>query len=167
LALATMQYAQDNDGSMPTRSSGNINLHVRLQPYVKSIAVFRCPSQSTYTDKNTGLELPFGPSATNFSYSYNFELADGAQFNHFNGHIDAIPYPSRTCLTSELRGMVDRVTPVGEVGAAFEVAPRHFEGANVAFVDGHVKWYPLSLAAMQVASPHDYGNFWQPTATSP
>ena len=40
IALGTMQYAQDNDGHMPTRTSGNINLNVRLQPYVKTPLFF-------------------------------------------------------------------------------------------------------------------------------
>lgn len=169
IALSTIEYAQDYDERMPTRAGGNIDIHVKLQPYIKSMQVFRCPSQSTYTDKATGNELPVSttPAPGYFSYAYSTSLAAAGSFNNFNGMIGAIPYPSRTLMAGELRGLQDRVIPIGGIGGiAFEVAPRHFDGANIAFMDGHVKWYPLELKAMNYGTTIT-GTFWEPTATSP
>lgn len=169
ISLSTVQYAQDNDGRMPTNLvAGNIDIHTRLQPYIKSSQVFRCPSQSTYlkkqsTDPAPELQFP----ANGYSYAYNMQLADWGKFGRYSGLIEVIPYPTRTLLLAELKGMVDRVTPInGPAETAFEIAPRHFDGANIAFVDGHVKWYPLTISAVRYNSTFS-GTFWEPTAASP
>ena len=52
IGLGIMQYVQDYDGVMPaTNANGNNDesyvVAARLQPYVKSFQIFKCPSSST------------------------------------------------------------------------------------------------------------------------
>jgi prepilin-type N-terminal cleavage/methylation domain-containing protein/prepilin-type processing-associated H-X9-DG protein len=181
IGLATLQYAQDYDERLPTNTSGNVNLNVVLQPYIKSTQVFVCPSQTTYTDKATGDPEKGVSDSTKVigkdysSYAYTFLMAD-PKFG--GGHIGYVQEPSRRLLAGEVRGQMNRVTPIGcaKVGErAFEVAVRHLEGANVLFYDGHVKWYQEEHKGLQcaIAAPGNFaeagftGTFWNPTATSP
>lgn len=169
IALGTLQYSQDYDERMPTRTSGNIDIHVKLQPYIKSIQVFRCPSQSTYTQKTATLPAPeLALPANYYSYAYNFFLSDPGKYGGFNGFIGAIPFAARTCLATELKGMVDRVVPLNApVEDAFEVAPRHHQGANIAFVDGHVKWYPMTNIGLYYGATGYTNTFWDPSENLP
>ena len=180
IGLGSMQYTQDYDEYLPTRASGNIDLHVKLQPYIKSRQIFVCPSQATYTQKATGdpeVSVPTGGGATWSSYAYNFLLADPAAGTSGGGHMAFIQEPSRRLLIGELRGFADRVVPTGCAKAGerlFEPAIRHLEGTNVLFCDGHAKWYQESHAGLQCGSgtaaysaARMVGTFWDPTATSP
>src|SRR5437867_12863837 len=47
VGLGFMQYVQDYDELMPNRLLGNVDLHTRLQPYIKSTQIFNCPSQTS------------------------------------------------------------------------------------------------------------------------
>jgi prepilin-type N-terminal cleavage/methylation domain-containing protein/prepilin-type processing-associated H-X9-DG protein len=180
IGLATVQYAQDYDERLPTRSSGNIDLHLKLQPYAKSRQVFTCPSQSTYTQKTAGdpeVPLPAGGSNAYYSYAYNLILADAGAAVSGAGHMAFVQEPSRRLLAGETRGMVDRVVPTGcakDGERLFEVSTRHLNGTNVLFYDGHVKWYEMShrglLCGPGTASfspARMVGTFWDPTTTSP
>ena len=146
----------------------NVDIHVVLQPYIKSTQVFKCPSQATYTQKTGTSPAPeLALPASYYSYAYNYQLSDPSKFGNYQGLIEVIPYPSRTLLATEIKGLQDRVTPINGPGeTAFEVAPRHFDGANLAFVDGHVKWYDITKPALISVSGF-YGTFWEPSPTSP
>ena len=168
IGLATIQYTQDYDERMPVRlaPNPNIDIHIKLQPYIKSTQVFRCPSQSTFWDTSVTPNQESPVPSNYFSYSYNYQLASTGSFGNFQGLIGVIPYPSRTLLATEIRGMVDRATQIGHLtDIRFEVAPRHFDGANLAFVDGHVKWYATNPRL--IYKTNYTGTFWDPTESSP
>lgn len=166
IGLALMQYVQDYDERLPNRATGNIDIHTRLQAYVKNRQIFICPSQNILVSSG-GVESAFDPKV-NTSYAYNFEQAD----TKYPPHIAYIPFADRLCLISENRGSVDRVTLPGALNdQRFWLAPRHFDGSNLLFADGHVKWYDKSVQGVTynsvTASSKHSGTFWMPTEAKP
>lgn len=178
IGLATIQYSQDYDERLPSRESGNIDIHLKLQPYIKSRQIFICPSQTSYTKKAAGNpEEPLsnspilGKPENYFSYAYNNIMADG---KYGNGHIGYFEYASRTLLAGEIRGLMDRVGPINSAKVnerASEIAERHLDGTTVLFIDGHVKWFHMTNPSLSCSLPapcsSQVGTLWQPTATSP
>jgi prepilin-type N-terminal cleavage/methylation domain-containing protein/prepilin-type processing-associated H-X9-DG protein len=101
-----------------------------VQPYIKNKQVYFCPSVTKPTD------------ATACTYNYNREIGWPP------AKLAQISEPSRTMLFSEGNGL--RWMPYSTANCCSSRPPHHGikanhnEGANVAFVDGHVKWYHLN-----------------------
>jgi prepilin-type N-terminal cleavage/methylation domain-containing protein/prepilin-type processing-associated H-X9-DG protein len=166
IGLALMQYVQDYDERLPNRGVGNIDVQVRFQRYVKNRQIFICASQKTIVSA-AGIESPFDANI-NISYGYNFEQAD----TKYPPHIAYIQFADRLCLISEQRGSVDRVALPGALtDQRFWLDFRHFDGVNLLFADGHVKWYDgnnqgVTYNSVTATSKHT-GTFWLPTETRP
>ncbi|HPT99450.1 MAG TPA: DUF1559 domain-containing protein, partial [Armatimonadota bacterium] len=145
MALAAMQYAQDYDETlMRTNISPATNVYYgwawMLQPYVKNTEIFTCPSKPS---------AKWNGSATTFSgfgYGYfaiqNTNNNGGASLSE--RALASIASPSDVIMFGDSSAtnnwyVIDwddiRMDDNGEVSEA-----RHSEGANFAFVDGHVKW---------------------------
>lgn len=159
IALGWTQYTQDYDEAMlPISSNGGstgiaYNWRHILQPYMKSQQVFKCPSSAgdiniSYTYNGTVAQagrklavipLPsqtplyidakghtnvnmslmfFAPSGTNGEAMASRRLNSASGTNHYNGNWG----------TGAREGLID--------------ANKHMNGANYAYVDGHVKWLP-------------------------
>ena len=184
LAAAFGSYASDWDGVLPrwwTPDGGPRNSTLGLQrgerdwavdtlPYVQDERLYLCP----------GKKLVRG-------YGVNLWLATHEGFN-----VGDVEFPTRTLIFSEIRGKVpsdsvfdftDRCTPEEwPVDPRFNFDPRHRGGANMAFMDGHVKWVAsskhtrwspvfkqyLSLTSVSVAARGTpVGTYWWPSASSP
>ncbi len=143
-------WAADRSATMPSPVSA----------YLKSRQIFQCPSESATT-------LTASPSAVGFvDYFYNSNIgSDGSgacsgSFDNPTGvggrNLAALDGPSVSVLLGDGQGhMADnwtngRTTCAGGGAAqsngrwnptATDYPLRHLEGANYAFVDGHVKWY--------------------------
>lgn len=113
IGLGIVQYAQDYDELMPPAREW-ID---RLQPYVKSEAVFNCPSL---------------PAGKRYGYALNAKAA-AKSFALFDS-------PSQTVAVYETQILKRSAFGMGEFRAN-----RHLGGANFTFIDGHVKW--LAAAA--------------------
>ncbi|MEN6645340.1 MAG: DUF1559 domain-containing protein [Armatimonadia bacterium] len=148
LGLAAMQYAQDYDEMLPrtnigpgvgtytlpngTTSSNYMLWHTCIYPYVKNVQVYNCPSDSAaaFTGQYTG----GGSYGLN---SYNSGRALGT-----------VNYPAEAMFFAEAGGgdsyNLDGDTAGANeemVGSAtFTSVPRHNNGLNNAFCDGHAKW---------------------------
>ena len=173
IGLAFMLYTQDYDERVPCRSaaigSGTAaELDLSLLPYTKSKQIFACPSQNKITTMVSGspVDTTIVVNGTNYvSYGYNFELAAGT-----GKALPSIGEVTRTCLTAEIRGGTDRSCAFNfsSCDARFQPAPRHFEGLNLLFADGHVKWFEKTNRGLTSAATNDHaGTWWEPTATLP
>lgn len=144
LGLAVMQYTQDYDEYYPRCSAAGAYYWTwTIWPYIKSSQVFLCPSapdnpdtldaSRTSTDLIRGVRYcmnnsSFGSGATPFGYPPPRKLADIQRPAELIMLMDSMIYqPSNTSYYCD----VDNNT---------STAPRHFDGLNIAFADGHVKW---------------------------
>jgi prepilin-type N-terminal cleavage/methylation domain-containing protein/prepilin-type processing-associated H-X9-DG protein len=169
LALGMAQYVQDYDERFTGLYSNNdgastpqFNCHLSggtatsdkgwaelLQPYIKSVQILQCPSDpipsggSDYTCSST--------TKSYTDYFLNDHLVDSVN-SQLGIHSAAVRYPTMTVMfgdSDSLQGSSYRysggdginITVNLATDANFLDAQRHLEGANYAFVDGHVKWY--------------------------
>ncbi|HAZ64219.1 MAG TPA: hypothetical protein DCZ72_11510 [Armatimonadetes bacterium] len=151
IALAIMQYSQDYDEMYPR---GYTTPPARdwksdCEPYIKNTQVFRCPS------------VP----AQGSGYGYSWWMATST-----GRPLAQIDMPARTCLFNEIIGSVDRSAPWGynTNDQRFEPGPRHTDGLNMAFADGHVKWLRKDDRGLTAPAAWNLnGTWWQPTDTLP
>ena len=154
IGLGIQQYTQDYDEKMPYSASlygaanfattaGSINWIAGIQPYVKSWQLFRCPSAQAVT----GIPAPNGENDA--SYMMNgvtvgrslSKLRNPAELilvhEHFFRSRDAFvrPCPTTGSPSAPFDGPF---TAWLESGEAYNFL--HFDGGNVLFTDGHVKW---------------------------
>lgn len=170
IALGFTMYTQDYDGKLPrhdNRWEGNINYSVTYNafPYIKSSQVFRCPSapridsfyeQNPWWDVATTYGFPF-------SAGYNRQYTLAALMPDDNPlRMDEVAEPSRLVMLGETKTNIlanyqnfgwgkDRFSAMSIIYWDDEttsgrnlMSDRHLEGANYAFMDGHVKWYSRS-----------------------
>lgn len=167
IGLGFAQYIQDFDDRLPTRALGNLDIHTRLQEYIKNRNIFVCPAQlNQHLVGSTGAETSVIVNGSNTtSYAMGFDLASGG----LPTNIATIQYASRQVIVGEIPGAVDRSVPFNSINdARFLPAIRHLEGTNLLFVDGHVKWFTEENPGLRCkTSGNTSGTYWNPTATSP
>lgn len=162
LGLSVMQYTQDYDEKYPYvemglstdgMTTGNFLLWTDVvQPYMKSFQVIRCPSSTT----NNAPADPLGrPLVNDARLSYG--ATSGGWGNYAWVHEPALGPPTSIAQftnVAETFFMGDRNDVTGTSGATwgyylspsvannspYAVGTLHLDGANMAFVDGHVKW---------------------------
>jgi len=153
LGLACQQYTQDNDEQLPGTIESTTQGHLggwmyfqtydpggntaftpelgSIYPYVKSKGVYICPSDSLGRTNGD-------------SYGMNGCVA-GAQTNGFfpGKSLAAFDTPSGFMLLAEeaYTNQSSGSTDDGYLTTGNTISNRHTGGSNVAFVDGHVKWY--------------------------
>lgn len=140
LAYAALQYTQDYDeklfGFYTGPAASQVTWMNRLQPYMKSIQIFKCPSETEAT-------IVGGITSANTSYCYNnLFLSDSANTASAGGvALAAITNVAETVMFGETTNNVPPATryTCNPTGSNKPQAP-HMEGGNFAFVDGHVKW---------------------------
>lgn len=167
IGMGVMQYLQDNDEKYPVQASAapepyasflgqpvtatNQNWIVSIYPYVKSWQLFKCPSAIPY--KRTGGGTAGNPTGnSNTNYVINGVVA---QISTTGGRImPVIPKPSETIMLQEMYNSYSYalIRPNRPSGVSYYqywnydgttdpgTNDIHFEGGNLAFADGHVKW---------------------------
>jgi prepilin-type N-terminal cleavage/methylation domain-containing protein/prepilin-type processing-associated H-X9-DG protein len=165
LGTAAMLYTQDFDDALPPAATARIlpngmyeEWYDVIHPYAKNNAIFHCPS-STEGDRNAS------PSAYNMAYGWNH------QYLHVNGtdttlgflqgggiSLSKVQSPAETLMlgdTGKTRNYpassnsFDWIYPPNtpRVHNAHYLSDMHNGGANVAFVDGHSKWFKVPTLA--------------------
>ena len=158
IGLGWLQYSQDYDELMvPYSSTGTTggyshNWGTALQPYLKSVQIYSCPSDTV----------------DGVGYTYNAEIARAGKA------LAALPIPAQSVMFADANGGSSSIiTPTFVRSMAFFANPpggggrrlsngsvmgnnvwftyspvegnvqadQHLEGSNYAFGDGHVKWY--------------------------
>ncbi len=144
LALAINMYVQDYDETLPpgnaTYAIGYVTWATLIDPYTKNAQVFICPSDRAL---NPGYAMNAGLT---ISQTFGLTVA---------GSIAKMQKPAETLVLAD---MVRTSTPgagyavMGKPGWAAvrwgcspnwppcQATDRHNDGANIAFLDGHVKW---------------------------
>lgn len=162
LAMGLMMYAQDNDGGLPAystpRADGTANatwakLYLPTIDYVKNQQIYRCPSAPAHPFAITDYR------AAQYGYTWGNGTPiswTGVKANYAGtSFLDAVPDPVRTCLLGEGWANSSSSTP-GQGASQFRPTTStwnglrpdaHLEGANYAFVDGHVKWLKMETVA--------------------
>lgn len=160
IMLGYMQYTQDYDEKVPAAICGETGWYNKMQPYLKSTQIFKCPSDSSdIVAFNSNLITPNGYRV---SYAYNYEVgkAEGSEPN-----IASFTYPSNAVTITDAGSLADpnkmvtekspikdspnsrRILLIADLSQAgnppegdfMAPTPRHLGTVVCAFVDGHVK----------------------------
>jgi prepilin-type processing-associated H-X9-DG protein len=154
LQLGLIQYTQDYDETYPRYSLNDYDpadSSVRgwtllVQPYLKSVQIFQCPSEKTNPD-DTAITRGYS------DYWMNLYVYGGA-----SGTATAVPKLSQFSNTAQTIINFDgwqwqsnmrlgwndfNNRCISHLGSDdyYNMARRHLDGANYSFADGHVKWY--------------------------
>ncbi len=147
IAIAAQMYSQDYDERFVPMSmgtpAGTAYTASLLQPYIKNLQIFECPSYSSAGPKNCtcgSLELP-----RYLSYGFNCGSTAGGRMPNWYGpmgaKLSAIESPAETLFAGDSTcvniGPGSKYPAEGTACPSWD--PRHNEMVNLAYVDGHVK----------------------------
>jgi prepilin-type N-terminal cleavage/methylation domain-containing protein/prepilin-type processing-associated H-X9-DG protein len=165
LGIATQMYVQDYDEKLMAmkmdKSNGTLYWYTVLDPYLKNKQILVCPSYKS-TDY-----YPNGSSGTRDTYGINcyegdaksgavvlaLTGSDGSPLPYGPTHsMSQITWPSELVLfadyhTDSSNNYKPYVSGYADNYLRYTVPQVHFDGANYAFVDGHVKFMSLAKAA--------------------
>ena len=176
IGLGLLQYAQDYDERLPQASqvaaagetsaffgasTGALVWADVVQPYVKSLQLFRCPSNS----KTNSPGPPFPADASmRMAYGACQTAADAGTFVNFGNPGFSLAEFTNTSETFMV-GEMDSANP--NIGYGYNIYPLgtdptygrqagnvHFDGSNWLFVDGHVKFMRLNQTGSSALGSH-------------
>ncbi|MEN6403201.1 MAG: DUF1559 domain-containing protein [Armatimonadia bacterium] len=148
ICLATMQYAQDYDETLPFYGgSPRVNVQSRIQPYLKNLQIWVCPSASAvygiYWDGNPGWPPTiFGPQG---SYGWSNRVINGVRLGQ-------LQTPSETGMWSDAVITTSGAFTILWENNYYRTAAPHNDGGNMGFCDGHAKW--LNKQDLYVGTPN-------------
>jgi len=141
IGLAINMYVQDYDETMPPAVAGtppNIYMtYELLDPYIKNTQIWECPSKpdsvvlSALGKRNVSYSFDVGTPMPSGSW----RLFGAPVAGTYSCSLAQITNPSTTPLMCDARGSVD----AGFTSTIVE-DPRHNDGCNYGFADGHAKW---------------------------
>lgn len=148
LSLGVLQYQQDFDERfVPTGNNLGTpqdGWAVSLQPYVKSVALYQCPSEFRRPPANPN---PYNANHDYTDYYYNSNLDYASGGASIGIPISALKSPANTILHGDGLGNVANYGGSKEIlnGSTTALEPRHMEGNTYSFCDGHAKWFNLGV----------------------
>jgi prepilin-type N-terminal cleavage/methylation domain-containing protein/prepilin-type processing-associated H-X9-DG protein len=175
IGLGIMQYAQDYDETYPMNSQGStiqstgsssfafwmVNTH----PYVKSTQVYACPSgakgtNGTYITPSGTLVFP-----TLNQYGANEQIirpGDQAPVKMASLGSSAVIGMAADSTTptwnnpSRVMNSNDAVNPYGPSNRPDPTLARHFDGSNILYADGHVKYQKSTQIGPKTPEAYDF-----------
>lgn len=154
IGIGITQYTQEFDERYPLHNQYNLGFFAQIQPYLKSTALYQCPSEPTSPDAPGN---PGNNGYTDYAYNLNIGTYNGGQGGL---NLAELTQPAQTVLaldsdknSGNANGRSDAWeagcggdTQCGKTGSGLAVfaaksAQRHLETHNVLFTDGHVKSY--------------------------
>ena len=151
IGLGFAQYTQDYDESLPIRAlvqpANTVAIPQKghwaaINPYVKSIQLYQCPSDTVAPDPDA-----FDVGYTDYSYNACLQRGQGGGTNGRPVKLSAVENTSLTVMVNEgafgdgdssSSGSQHSTTNFARI---FKMDDRHLGGINFLFVDGHAKWY--------------------------
>lgn len=184
IGIGVMMYVQDYDerypfvyqpygGVSPVTQSADWFWGDMIYPYVKSTQVFVCPSSESARpfDRNYGANsfmiqanwnIPFSLSALNSASSTYMVMDTGAYWINPDKVSPAVTWewlPGNGLLDASYCSPVTNTTYNKDC-----MTGRHFDGVNVAFADGHVKWLKVAKVHEQALRyKAGQASDWSPT----
>ena len=168
IGLGVLQYIQDYDErfpkiSTPVAAAPPVGWADTIQPYLKSVQIFKCPSFTGPTGDT--------PNAVGYTtYWMNSTLNDDPGNGVVGKSQAALSNPSLTIMNGDGGNSSPHTTArfncngcnaagsatgIATCGATLGLATnltaggqQHLEGLNVSFTDGHVKWYKASTTQL-------------------
>lgn len=135
IMLAVKQYSQDYDEFLPPRPSRTEDgAGAILQPYLKSTYLFQCPAEFYSVEGSISSETAIFKSGDFSDYWINARTY-GLNEAKFTSQVDTVMWGDGNTGTGEGTAAYS----LTKIPARFGPATRHFNVANYAFVDGHVK----------------------------
>lgn len=178
IGLSILQYCQDYDNVVPVQTpDGNAFetyiASARLQPYVKSFAVFKCPDsamkqgsvQAEQHDNGSGdymtnpATIGLGTSKagdsqwyddiyppTDYKLNPSFYNPNTAPFSPLTLDASDVCSPAWAALASDWPPINAGEWPGASWWASMgePAQGRHINGSVILFADGHAKWFPFS-----------------------
>lgn len=154
LATATLMYTSDHDEQLPLAAYALPNFafvtwHDLLDPYARNQQIWLCPSSPLRkTDQG-------GKATTHFGYNVRYLTTIRPDFSNASGHtavsLAAVTAPSETLLLADAAASISQswcgddgkfLLPPSAANAHCWGRPSHLhqQGANLAWLDGHMKW---------------------------
>lgn len=170
IGLAIMMYTQDYDEMLVSYKyppyvhgdPGGYGWQAALFPYVNSSQLWICPSASKFEACNgahsplyfTKDSLGSGSYGYNYAFLGNYSRPDGTHNILEDVSLAEVEKPSETVMSAEITAAMgsgpayyptswDNAAPSSCGPSATlgdQNAKWHFDGTNIVFVDGHVKW---------------------------
>jgi prepilin-type N-terminal cleavage/methylation domain-containing protein/prepilin-type processing-associated H-X9-DG protein len=141
LGIGMKQYIQDYDDIFPPDGVAITAANVSgwaytLQPYLKSEQVLQCPSEPAKAPNGaTTADRAVAIGFTDYYYNFNLGAGDLSDAQ--------IERSANVLLFGDGVAGIDSVADYNrDRPSGSDMGPvRHLDGANYAFVDGHVKWF--------------------------
>ena len=177
IALGILQYSQDYDEKFPrsivvaaaaVTPTNPYGWADAIQPYVKSVQLFQCPSEMEGpTDDPTDT----APGYTDYWYNYVLSAVSQASVvsvsqtvMNGDGNGNSAQYAFNGCISVASGTMAGcssaQITAKNATMGSSDALGRHLDGANYSFVDGHVKWLkgsPISGAYRTTTAVYNAG----------
>ena len=155
LGTAILMYASDYDEQLPlaayaTTGFAFVTWHDLTNPYAKNTGIWHCPS-SLVAPADAG-----GKITTHFGYNVRYLTTINAFFTNVDSHtavsLAEVTRPAETVLLSDAKASMANswcgddgkflLPPSGADAHCWgRPAYLHTQGANVLWLDGHVKWH--------------------------
>jgi len=136
IALGIMMYSQDYDDKLPPAIFGGetVGWVSGLQPYLRSYQIFQCPA-----DQHEPPNDPHLPGFTDYWMNQNAAKVDLYKLEGEPGKMILLGDGDGASPASTASYAINEL-PASWLQSSDSPARRHVDGANYAFVDGHVKW---------------------------
>ncbi len=198
LGLGLVQYVQDYDEIFPIafhniNNSGNgfqdaqneRGWAYNIQPYVKSVQILQCPSDSQPVVNYAGVTDLTGHQNQGYTdYAYNRNMGDPATATPKIKNLAELTFASNTVAIVEIpgnAGATSGATVCGGPGGGCSTTPglargrqdpnpplhgslkRHLDGSTIAFADGHAKWFKSTSTGNLFNDTTTYANVFNAT----
>ncbi len=184
IGIGILQYAQDYDERMVLVGSVSGPLcgpwHVRIQPYVKSYQIFKCPSNTDqsvfacsdtdgdgnsdvsndYVGNGTYTQIQGGNNAFNYERPMDQQAFNDATNTVKPTALSSIVTPSESIMVAEYKGGGNAPGITNANSAGMFDLTSHLATTNLLFCDGHVK------AMKPTATAANGSNMWYINASA-